>query len=144
MKLFAGLVPWVLPLAAIASFMFGGLWYGLLSKQWMDAAGLSKERLDANSGQTPRLLVMTFVCQLFMAWMLAGVILHMQKAGIPATLKNGMISGFFIWAGFIMMPLIVNHGYQLARRNLTAIDGVHWLGVMLIQGALIGWLGIAR
>jgi hypothetical protein len=143
MKLFAGLVPWVLLLAAVASFVFGGLWYGLLSKQWMDAAGLSKERLDAAGGQTPRLLIITFVCQLFMAWILAGVILHMQKAGIPATMKNGMISGFFIWAGFILMPLIVSHGYQLAKRSLTTIDSLYWLGVMLIHGALIGWLGIA-
>jgi hypothetical protein len=143
MKLFAGLVPWVLLLAATASFIFGGLWYGLLAKQWTDAAGLSKERIEQSGGQTPSLLITTFVCELFMAWMLAGVILHMQKAGIPATMKNGMISAAFIWAGFIIMPLIISHGYQLAKRSLTAIDGLHWLGVMLIQGALIGWLGMA-
>lgn len=143
MKLFAGLVPWVLVLAAAASFVFGGLWYGLLSKQWMAAAGLSKERLEQNSGQTPRLLITTFIACLFMAWMLAGVILHMQKAGIPATLKNGAISGLFIWAGFVMTTLVVNHGYQLQKRTLTLIDGAYWLGVLLIQGALIGWLGIA-
>ena len=42
MKLFAGLNPWMLPVAAIASFLFGGLWYGLLSKQWMAAAKLDE------------------------------------------------------------------------------------------------------
>lgn len=142
MKLFAGLVPHVLLLAAFASFMFGGLWYGLLSKPWMDAAGLTKDRVAAASGQTPKLLIITFLCELFMAWMLAGAILHMVKAGIPATLQNGMVSAAFLWAGFIATTLIVNHGYQLAKRSLTLIDGAHWLGVMLIQGAIIGRFGI--
>lgn len=142
MKWFAGLVPWVLPLAAFASFVFGGLWYGLLSRQWMDAAGLTKERIEQNGGQTPKLLITTFLCELFMAWMLAGVILHMKKAGIAPTMTNGMISALFIWAGFVMTTLIVNHGYQLEKRNLTIIDGAHWLGVLLIQGAIIGALGI--
>jgi hypothetical protein len=143
MKLFAGLVPHVLLVAAVASFLFGGLWYGLLSKPWMDAAGLTKERLAQSGGQTPKLLIITFLCQVFMAWMMAGVILHMVKAGIPATLSNGMISAAFLWAGFVATTLIVNHGYQLAKRALTLIDGGHWLGVMLIQGAIIGRFGIA-
>jgi hypothetical protein len=77
-----------------------------------------------------------------MAWMLAGVILHMVKAGIPASLKNGMISATFIWAGFILTTLIVNHQFQMQKRTLTLIDGTHWLGVMLIQGAVIGAWGI--
>lgn len=143
MKWFAGLVPWVLPLAALAAFIFGGLWYGLLSKQWMAAANLTKERIAEAGGQTPKLLAITYLCQLFMAWMLAGVLLHMKKAGLPATAWNGMISGFFIWAGFVMTTLIVNHGYQLNRRSLTVIDGLHWLGVLLIMGAILGRYGIA-
>jgi hypothetical protein len=142
MKFFAGLVPHVLVLAAAASFIFGGLWYGLLSKPWMEAAGLTKERIAAAGGQTPKLLVITFLCQFFMAWMLAGVLLHMVKAGIPATLTNGLISAAFLWAGFVATTLIVNHGYQLANRSLTLIDGAHWLGVLLIQGAIIGRWGI--
>ena len=40
MKFFAGLNAWMLPVAAIASFMFGGVWYTLLSKPWMAAAKL--------------------------------------------------------------------------------------------------------
>lgn len=142
MKWFAGLVPWVLPLAALASFVFGGIWYGVLSRPWMAAAGLTKERMDENRGRTPLLLATTFLCELFMAWMLAGVILHMKRAGIAPTMTNGMISALFIWAGFVMTTLIVNHSYQLARRSLTLIDGAHWLGVLLIQGAIIGAIGI--
>jgi Protein of unknown function (DUF1761) len=134
---------WALPLAAIASFVFGGLWYGVLAKQWMAAANLTKQRIDAAGGQTPAMLVITLLSQLFMAWILAGVILHMAKAGIPATAVNGMISGAFIWAGFIATVLIVSHRYQLQSWRLTLIDGAHWLGVLLIQGAILGRFGMA-
>jgi hypothetical protein len=142
MKLFAGLYPWTLVLAAATSFIFGGFWYGFLAQRWMDAVGLTKERIDNSGGQTPIMLAMTFVCQLVMAWMLAGVILHMAKAGVPATLKNGMLSGVFIWIGFVMTVMIVSHTYSYAKRSLTLIDGGHWLGVLLIQGAIIGAYGI--
>jgi hypothetical protein len=33
-------------LAAAASFIFGGVWYGIFSKQWMAAAGSASRRPD--------------------------------------------------------------------------------------------------
>jgi Protein of unknown function (DUF1761) len=143
MKLFAGLTIWALPLAALAGFMFGGLWYTLLAKPWMAAAGLTKQRIETGGGQTPAMLVLTFVSQLIMAWMLAGLILHMQRAGIKATAVNGMISGAFIWFGFIATTLAVSHRYQMRPWSLTAIDGAHWLIVLLLQGAILGRFGMA-
>ncbi len=142
MKFFAGLNAWILPLTALASFIFGGIWYGTLAKQWMAAASLTKERIDAAGGQTPTMLALTYVCQLVMAWMLAGTLLHMAKAGIPGTAVNGMISGAFIWLGFIATTLIVSHRYQLQSWSLTLIDGAHWFGVLLIQGAILGRFGL--
>ncbi len=143
MKFFAGLTVWALPLAAFVGFMFGGIWYSLLAKPWMAAAGLTKERIDAAGGQTPFMLVLTFLAQLIMAWMLAGIILHMQRAGIKATAVNGMISGAFVWFGFIVTVLAVSHRYQMRPWSLTIIDGAHWLIVLLLQGAILGRFGMA-
>ncbi len=143
MKFFAGLTVWALPLAAVVGFLFGGLWYMALAGPWMRAVGLSKDRIAAAGGQTPFMLALTFAAQLVMAWMLAGVILHMQRAGIKATAVNGMISGAFIWFGFVATTLAVSHRYQLRPWSLTAIDGGHWLGVLLLQGAILGRFGMA-
>ena len=141
MKFFAGLNPWMLPVAGIASFVFGGIWYSLLSKPWMAAAKL--DPAAKKDGSQPALpLIITFVAQVFMAWMLAGLLLHMAKAGLPATIKNGMITALFIWAGFIMTTMIVNHRFQLRSWTLTLIDGGYWLGVMLIQGLILGAWGL--
>jgi hypothetical protein len=142
MAFFAGLNIWVLPVAAFLSFAFGGVWYGLLSRQWMDALGRTEDEMHG-AGRSPLPLAITFIAQIVMAWMLAGVILHFAKAGIAPGVKNGLVTGAFIWFGFVLVPLIVNHQFQMQRPSLTVIDGLHWLGVLLIQGAVLGMWGIA-
>lgn len=142
MKLFVGLNAWMLPVAAIASFAFGASWYMSLSKPWMSASGMTEEKIK-QGGTSPTPFIITFVAQLFMAWMLAGLLLHMAKAGLPANLRNGMITSLFVWAGFVMTTLTVNHRFQKQPWALTLIDGGHWLGVLLIQGAILGMWGLA-
>ena len=58
------------------------------------------------------------------------------------SIRAGIISGFLLWLGFVITTMAVNHTFQGARRSLTLIDGGHWLGVLLIQGAILGWWGI--
>ena len=43
---------------------------------------------------------------------------------------------------FVATTLVVNHGYQRSKASLMLIDGAHWLGVLLIQGAVIGLMGV--
>ena len=135
---FAGYNPWALAAAAAASFLFGGVWYGLLSRPWLLALGKSDEELKAAGRPMPQLFAITIVAQLVMAWVLAGLIGHIG----PVTIKTGLITGFLAWLGFVATTLAVNHGYQGSRWALTVIDGGHWLGVLLLQGALIGFIGV--
>lgn len=143
MQLFAGLNIWAVIGAAVVSFLFGGLWYGLLSRHWMEAAGLSEAQIKGANGPSARPFVITFLAQILMAWTLAGIILHLSQSGTPVGLKSGLISAFFIWMGFVATTLIVNHQFQMQKTMLTLIDGAHWLGVMLIQGAILGLYGKA-
>lgn len=119
--------------ACLAAFVFGAAWYGVLAGPWMAAAGLTKEQTKPSAG----LFAITFACQVVMAVVLSGVLFH---AGGP-TPANGLVAGAIVWLGFVATTLIVNHRFQGAPWALTAIDGGHWLGVLLIQGAVIGWFG---
>ncbi|HZT48270.1 MAG TPA: DUF1761 domain-containing protein [Hyphomicrobiaceae bacterium] len=127
--------------AAIASFVFGGVWYSALSRAWMEAVGMPPERMPQDRGG-PALYVLAFVAQLVMAWMLAGILLHLSLGGLAPGIRTGVISATFLWLGFVMPTMIVNYAFHGAKRALTVIDGGHWLGVLLIQGAIIGWWGI--
>jgi hypothetical protein len=127
--------------AAIASFIFGGIWYNLFSKQWMEALGMTPDKMPRDRGAIG-LYVLAFVAQVVMAWMLAGILLHMVAGGLPMTLRTGLISAAFLWFGFVITTMVVNYSFHGARHMLTVLDGGHWLGVLLIQGAILGWWGV--
>ena len=72
-----------------------------------------------------------------MAWMLAGVIGHLGAV----TVQNGVISAAFLWFGFVFTTLVVNNTFGMRSAKLIAIDGGHWLAVLLLMGAIIGAWG---
>ena len=136
---------WPILIAAIASFAFGAAWYGTLGRHWMAAAGIDAaemERRQASMGPVPLPYLITFAALIVMAWMFAGVLVHLSLGGMSVSVRSGMISGFFLWLGFVITSMAVNHAFRGARGMLTLIDGGHWLGVLLIQGAILGWWGV--
>lgn len=75
-----------------------------------------------------------------MAYVLAGLVGHLGQGQV--TPLNGLISGAFVWFGFVLTTLATNHGFQGQKITLTLIDAAHWLGVLLIQGLVIGLMGV--
>lgn len=138
---FSGMNYWAIVLATIAGYVFGALYYTALSKPWMAAAGLDQAKIAGATGKTsPLPFVIAFFAQGLMAFVLAGTIGHLGPGQV--TLANGVISGVFVWAGFVLTTLMVNHRFQMQPWSLTLIDGGHWLGVLIIMGAVIGWMGV--
>ena len=140
MELTGGLNVWALPLAAVVSFVFGAAWYAALSRPWRAAS-----RIDATTAATsppPAMLAATFLAQLVMAGLLAQLLLNLRLAGFQVSAASGLAAAAVLWFGFILMPLLVNNMYQRAPLMLSIIDGAHWLGVMVLQGAVLGALAL--
>ena len=123
--------------AAVAGFAFGAAWYMTLSRAWLAAVGLDREQLAKRSA-TP--FVMSFVALLVMGWVVAGTLGHLGAGQV--TMRNGIVSGLFLWLGFVITTLAVNNAYAQRKLSLTVIDGLHWLGVLVVQGAVIGAMGV--
>jgi hypothetical protein len=124
-------------IATLAGFGLGAVWYMVLSKPWMRAVG--KTEADRPRGTAQALpFVISIVTLFVMALMLAGLMGHLGDI----TVKGGMISGFLVWLGFVITTMGVNHAFSGAKPMLTVIDGLHWLVVLLIQGAVIGAFGV--
>ena len=132
---FAGINYLAILLAAIAGFAFGAVYYMLLSKPWLKAARINPSTMKMSV--VP--FIVSFVALLVMAHVLAGAVGHLGPGQV--TLRNGIISGLFLWAGFSFTTMAVNHRYQGFGWKLTFIDGLHWLGVAVIMGAVIGGMG---
>lgn len=118
-------------LATVASFAFGALWYTALSRQWLAALGKTREQL--NVGYTP--FIWSLLVELVMAYFLA--LLTPLLTG-EITVIGGLVVGAHMWLGFVITTLIMNHRYEGMKWSLTVIDGLHLLGVLLVQGAVIG------
>jgi hypothetical protein len=125
--------------AAVVAFVFGAIWYGALGKIWMTAQGKTGPQLRA-SAMPIGPMITSLVGLLIMAWVLAGLIGHLGPGQV--TIRNGVISGVFAWLGFVATTIAVNHAFQGQKRALTVIDAGHWLGVLVIQGAVIGAIGV--
>lgn len=136
---FAGVSYSAVVLAAVASFAFGSVYYMALGKPWMAALGKTEAEIKDAGGMSPLAFIIAAAAQLVMAYMLAGVIGHLGDGQV--TLRNGIISGASVWVGFVITTMAVNHAFQGAKRALTLIDGGHWLGVLLVQGLVIGLFG---
>jgi hypothetical protein len=127
--------------AAIAAWVFGAVYYGILGKTWIAAQGETMDSLKArNAGKYAPAkaapFVISFVAEIVMAAALSGILVHSGMAG-P---RQGAITGALIWLGFVLTTILVNNAYAFRSPKLTAIDAGHWLGALIIIGAVVGWL----
>ena len=126
--------------AAVASFIFGGLWYSAFSRrpsaESADEETEHRQRLHVNA--VP--FIVAFIALLIMSYVLAGAIGNLGVDRV--TVRNGIVLALFAWVGFVMTTLVINHTVQRVSRIATLDDGGHWLGVLMIQGAIIGWIGL--
>jgi hypothetical protein len=120
--------------AAVAGFVLSFAWYWLTSAIWMKARGKGKTK------QEPALLpfLISGVAYLLMAWMLAGL---MGSLG-NLTVRGGLTSACYIWAGFVLTTTVVNHVFRNTRTAVILIDVGNWLAVLLLMGAIIGAFGM--
>ncbi|MEM7777494.1 MAG: DUF1761 domain-containing protein [Pseudomonadota bacterium] len=129
-------------LAAIASYAFGAGWYMLLANPWMAALGKTEADIKGPDGKGPSPVpfIASFVAQLVMAFVFVNLLGHFGADRV--TLTSAVLSGVMIWLGFVATTLVTNHAFQGAKPSLTLIDGGHWLGVLVLQGAVIGLVGV--
>jgi hypothetical protein len=134
---FAGINYLAVLVAAIASFFVGWPWYMTFGKSWARAVGKDP---DNPPKPEPKPFIVLGIGLLVIAYVLAGFIGHLGQGQV--TVSNGIISGLFAWAGFVIPTMAINYTFQGRPLTLTLIDGGHFLVVLVVMGAIIGWFGI--
>lgn len=127
-------------IATVAGMACGPAWYGVLSKPWMAAAGLTEADIkghDGRPGGGPAPYLVALFAKFVMAFCLARLLAVLDALSIG----NAVAAALFLWIGFVAAPLAVNHRFQMRPWSLTLIDGGYWLLVMIVQGVVIGWFG---
>jgi len=135
---FTGMNYLAVVVAALAGFGVGAVWYMVLGKAWLGALGKTEDDIKGSGVAQAMPFLIALVANLVMAIMLAGLMGHLGNISI----RGGLISGLFVWVGFVITTMGVNHAFSGAPPKLTAIDGGHWLAVLLVMGAIIGGFGV--
>lgn len=121
--------PLAVGLAALATFVIGGLWYSLLfAKPWQRAAEVTDEQLKTGG---PRIFIGSFLIALVMAASLAAFI----GAGGPAF---GAFAGLAAGATWVAAAFGVNYLYERRPFSLWAINGGYNTVTFTVMGAIIG------
>lgn len=133
-----GSVNWLaIIVATVASMALGFVWYMALARQWMAALGKTREQITSDGNQATPFIIAALM-QLVMAYSLA---LFVPATMGTTTVGNSLIVAFHLWLGFVITSMVINHRYQGSRWSLTIIDGGYLLGVLLVQGLVIGLFG---
>ena len=140
--IFAGINYFAILIAAVASWLAGAAWYMVLAKPWMAAIGMTADKMHEQRKGPGAFLpfVYAFLAAVVIAWVLAGVLGHLGPGQV--TLRNGMISALFCWAGFVFPTMLVNNRFAMRSPKLLVIDGGYWLVVLVLSGAIIGAVGV--
>jgi hypothetical protein len=137
---FAGINFLAVVIAAVVAWLVSAGWYMSLGKIYQAAQGKTAEQCKVDMTKPGAFLpfIYAFIGNLVIAWMLAGVLGHLGQV----TLKDGVISGAFLWFGFILTTMVVNFCFSGRDKRLLLIDLGNWLIVMVVMGAVIGAIGV--
>ena len=129
--------------AAIVSFVIGGIWYArpVFGKAWMAALGKTEADMEAMRKQAPKgfaagligSLIASFVLGIFLQYArLAGV-------GLPTSILGGLVVGFLVWFGFLMTPAVSGAIFEGRSGKLVGINQAYQLVSYVIMGAILGY-----
>lgn len=119
--------------SALAYWIFGALWYGLLfNKPWMALEQMTAERAGTMNPVLP--YVITFVLNLLIAFVLAQIC-SWRSANSAA---RGAALGILLWIGFVGPVTFTTYMYEMRPMELFAINEFYPLVGLCLMGAILG------
>lgn len=117
--------------AAIVNMVVGAVWYSkpLFAKEWSKLTGRKME--DMGGGGMG--YGVAAVGALIQAWILAHFVVY---AG-STTFWKGLVTGFWLWLGFVAVVAAVHLVFEGRSWALWKINTGYFLVVLLINGGLL-------
>lgn len=128
--------------AAIVSMGIGFLWYSeaVLGKPWMKEKGITKEAIKKEQKEMGKYYALSFVLALITAYILSHVMVFSENYFHMSPLTTGLMSGFWMWLGFMMPVQATATIFGGKNWKLLGIDTGYQLASILAMGVVIGLL----
>lgn len=117
--------------AALVNMVVGSLWYSRsgLGKEWMKLTGRKMEEMTG--GGTG--YAIAAVGALVQSYILA----HFVAYAAANSFAEGMVTGFWLWLGFVAIVSAVHYSFEGRSWKLWKINVGYFLVVLLINGGLL-------
>jgi len=121
--------------AAVATFLLGGLWYSPLffGKQWVKAHGYGEEQVKEMQKGAGKAYLGSIAAYLVMAWVLANFVLMTGAA----TAVEGAVLGLLCWLGFAATIGLTANLFSDRGPAAYLLDASYQLCYLLIQGVIL-------
>jgi hypothetical protein len=118
-------------LAAVAYWLLGALWYGVLfGKQWM-----ALEHFDMEKAGSPAIpYIVSFLLELLIAYSLAQLCIWRNAN----TAGRGASVGVLMWIGFVGPIAGMTYMFEMRPRALFAINEFYPLAGLVLMGTILG------
>ncbi|MEI8130749.1 MAG: DUF1761 domain-containing protein [bacterium] len=129
---------WTILVCGVFAMIFGALWYGpLFGKLWMHINGVTKAHAGKQMGMNKKTLPL-YTAQFLLTLFQLFILVHL----VGYTALGGMMSAFWVWAGFILPTIAgscmwTNESRKMAWSRFLVQSG-YQLVCMLVFGAVLG------
>jgi Protein of unknown function (DUF1761) len=118
--------------AAVAYWLLGGIWYGLLfNKPWIALEHVTAEQMQA-SPVIP--YIVSFLLELLIAYSLAQLCIWRNAN----TAGRGASVGVLVWIGFVGPIAGMTYMFEMRPKALFAINEFYPLAGLVLMGAILG------
>ena len=127
---------WAILVAALASIVVGGLWYGpLFGKTWMSLMGMNPE--ECKGKMVWSLYLTQFIACLVMSFVLAHSLIFASTFLKVSGWTAGLMVGFWSWLGFVAPVTLGTVLWEGKSWKLWVLNNAHYLVSLLIMGVIL-------
>lgn len=117
--------------AAISSFLIGGIWYGpIFGKSWMTEFGFTEEYLEQRS--MPKVFGLSLLLSFVAAMVLELFI------GVNADVVFGATAGFFVGFGWVGAMLGILYLFEMRSLKAYLINAGYCVVTLTLMGVILG------
>lgn len=125
---------WAVLVAGASSMLVGSIWYArsVFGKAWMGFVGKTEEQIK-QEGNPAKSMSFAFILSLVVAYVLAHVLGYVEVT----TLADGLLTGFWMWLGFVFATIGTNYLFEFKKFGHFAITSGYHLVQLLVMGAIL-------
>lgn len=132
-----------LVVAVITSQIIGAVWYSPIAfgPAWMKGIGMDPKKSAEMMKKGQKAMLINFFVMLVTAYTLNHVIQFSLYTLGEAPLTTGLMTGFWMWLGFVAPILLGSVLWESKSLGFYAINAAHYLVTFLAMGAILGtWM----